>query len=100
MATHPPVTRSAGQPDGSETLDKSSWTELQHIQYLLGIWDGQPGSPVVPRPLPKRTWVPNDRWQRGRGMLSDHPEHDTSEMKARERAWEEEHDARKFGWSR
>jgi hypothetical protein len=34
------------------------------------------------------------------GMLSDHPEHDTTKMKAAERAWELEHDARKFGSTR
>jgi hypothetical protein len=30
-------------------------------------------------------------------MLSDHPEHDTSKARAEERAWELEHDERKFG---
>jgi antitoxin component of MazEF toxin-antitoxin module len=32
-----------------------------------------------------------------RGILSDHPEHDTSEARAEERAWELAHDERKFG---
>ena len=53
-----------------------------------------------PRELPPWTWVLNDNWQKLQGILSDHPEHDTTEMKARNRAEEEEHDARKFGWSR
>jgi len=52
-----------------------------------------------PRTPPEWTWVPNEEWRKGRGLLSDHPEHDTTEMKARNRAEEEEHDARKFGWS-
>ncbi len=80
-------------------IDKSGWTELQHVQYMVGVWDGVEGHPVKPRELPEWNWVPNDEWKRGRGLLSDRPDHDTSEMKARERAFEEEHDARKFGWS-
>ena len=32
-----------------------------------------------------------------RGILSDRPEHDTSKVRAEERAWELEHDERKFG---
>ncbi len=80
-------------------VDKGRWTELQHIQFIVGVWDGIEGHAVKLRELPEWNWVPNDEWKRGRGLLSDHPEHDTSEMKARERAFEEEHDARKFGWS-
>jgi bifunctional DNA-binding transcriptional regulator/antitoxin component of YhaV-PrlF toxin-antitoxin module len=32
-----------------------------------------------------------------RGILNDLPEHDTSKVRAAERAWELEHDERKFG---
>ncbi len=81
-------------------VDKSQWSELQKIQYMLGMWDGVAGSAVKYRELPEWKWVPNDEWQKGEGLLSDHPEHDTSKMKADDKAWEEEHDARKFGWSR
>jgi hypothetical protein len=80
-------------------LDKSQWTDLQHIKYTIGLWDGVAGHPVQVRELPEWTWVPNDDYKKLRGILSGHPEHDTTEMKARERAWEEEHDARKFGRS-
>ncbi len=57
------------------------------------------GLSSTPRELPPWTWVPNEEWRKGRGILSDHPEHDTTEMKARNRAEEEEHDARKFGFA-
>ncbi len=64
---------------------------------MVGVWDGIDGHPVKPRELPEWNWVPNQDWRKLEGILSDHPEHDTSEMKAAERAFEEEHDARKFG---
>ena len=76
---------------------KANWTELQHLQYALGIWDGVEGSPVRHRKLPERTWTPNDDWRSLSGILADHPEHDTTEMKRRDREWEDEHDARKVG---
>lgn len=41
--------------------------------------------------------VPNEDWKSLRGILSDHPEHDTTRARAEERAWELEHDERKFG---
>ena len=101
MATHAVVTNS-GEPETGATVepDRSQWTFLQDLHYMLGMWDGVPGHPVVAKQMPEWQWVPNDRWKRGRGLLSDHPEHDTTEMKARARAEEEEHDARKFGRSR
>jgi len=77
--------------------DKSGWTELQHIQYMLGIWDGVDGHPVVPKELPPWEWVPNDEWRKARGMLSDHPEHDTTAARKADRVWELAHDERKFG---
>jgi|SRR5271168_664798 len=40
---------------------------------------------------------PKGDWRSLRGILSDHPEHDTSKARAEERAWELEHDERKFG---
>jgi len=66
-------------------LDKSQWTDLQHIQYTIGLWDGVEGHPVQVRELPEWKWVPNDNYKRLRGILSGGPEHDTTEMKARER---------------
>ncbi len=56
-------------------------------------------APSMTRELPEWTWEPNDRWQSGQGLLSDHPEHETSSPRAAERAWEREHDERKFGSS-
>lgn len=50
-----------------------------------------------PESWTNRTWVPNDDWRSLQGILSDHPEHDTSKARAEERAWELEHDERKFG---
>ena len=78
-------------------LDKSEWTDLQQIQYTIGLWDGVDGHPVQVRELPEWKWVPNEDYKKLRGILRDCSEHDTTEMKIRERAWEEEHDARKFG---
>jgi bifunctional DNA-binding transcriptional regulator/antitoxin component of YhaV-PrlF toxin-antitoxin module len=40
---------------------------------------------------------PMGDWRSLRGILSDHPEHDTGKARAEERAWELEHDERKFG---
>ena len=42
-------------------------------------------------------WVPNEDWRSLQGILKGHPEHDTSEVRAEERAWELKHDERKFG---
>jgi hypothetical protein len=81
-------------------LDKSQWTDLQHIQYTIGLWDGVEGHPVEARVLPEWAWVPNEDYKKLRGILSDRPEHDSAEAKASERVWEKEHDARKFGLSR
>jgi hypothetical protein len=81
-------------------IDKSGWTELQRIQFMLGMWDGVPGSQVKYREPPEWTWVPNEEWRKGEGLLSDRPDHDTTEMKRADLEWEEEHDARKFGYSR
>jgi hypothetical protein len=66
---------------------------------MLKMWDGIPGHPVKTRELPELKWVPNDEWQSLQGFLSDPADHDTTEMKARDKAFEEEHDARKFGRS-
>jgi hypothetical protein len=44
-----------------------------------------------------KPWVPNDNWRSLRGILSGHPEHDTSKVLHEERMWELEHDERKFG---
>jgi len=85
--------------NSSNALHRSGWTELQHMQFMVGIWDGIEGHPVTPRELPEWNWAPNDEWRMLEGIFSDHPGHDTNEMKARERAFEEEHDARKFGRS-
>ena len=47
--------------------------------------------------LGNRWYVPNDDWRSLEGILSGHPEHDTTKARAAERAWELEHDERKFG---
>ena len=98
MSTQSALTNPEAKRAGA--ISNPAFTELQKLQILLGIWDGIEGHPVTPRELQEWKWVPNDDWRRGEGLLSDHPEHDTSKMKANERAWEEEHDARKFGWTR
>ena len=46
--------------------------------------------------LGNRWWIPNEEWRTLEGVLAD-SKLDTSEEKAKERAWELEHDARKFG---
>jgi hypothetical protein len=38
-------------------------------------------------------------WRSFEGLLKDRPEHDTSRARAAERAWELEHDERKYGQS-
>jgi hypothetical protein len=78
-------------------LDKSQWSDLQHIQYTIGLWDGVEGHPVQVRELPEWKRAPSNEWRKLRGILSDHPDHDTTKMKADNRAEEEEHDRRKFG---
>ena len=47
--------------------------------------------------LEDRWYVPNDEWRSLRGILSGHPEHDTTAARKAEREWELEHDERKFG---
>ena len=47
--------------------------------------------------LGNRWWIPNDTWRTMQGMLSGHPDHDTSKVRHEERLWEAEHDERKFG---
>jgi hypothetical protein len=82
-----------GQIDSPAESRELPLSEVEKIRRMLGLLDGKP------RELPEWKWDPNDDWRAARGMLSDHSEHDTSAMKAAERAWELEHDARKFGWS-
>jgi hypothetical protein len=96
MSTEAKLT-DASRDNSSNALNKNGWTERQHLQFMVGLWDGGDGHPVKTRELPEWNWVPNDDWRRLEGILSDHPGHDSSEMKAGERAFEEEHDARKFG---
>ena len=47
--------------------------------------------------LGNRWWIPNDTWRSLRGILAD-SKLNMSEERARERTWELEHDARKFGF--
>jgi hypothetical protein len=91
MATRPSVT-DVEDEDLSNMTTAEFYASAKHqaIRKWLGI-------PKEPRELPPWTWVPNDDWRKLRGILSDHPEHDTTEMKARNRAEEMEHDERKFG---
>jgi hypothetical protein len=81
---------------GEEDMSKLSTAEFYASAKHQAVrkWLGRGNRP---RELPPLNWVPNEEWRKGRGILSDHPEHDTTEMKARNRAEEEEHDARKFG---
>ncbi len=97
MAAHSPI-ENAFAP-GRLALARTAATPLQQLQKILGLWDGVPGSAVRKDDLPPWEWVTNDEWRKLQGILSDHPEHDTSGMKAADRTWEEEHDARKFGRS-
>ena len=85
--------------DGVSTVkvDKSGWTDLQHIQFTIGLWDGIEGHPVKVWELPRLNWVPNERYMKLRGILSGHSEISTTEIKRRDREWEQEHDAQKFG---
>ncbi len=50
-----------------------------------------------PLELPDWNWIPNDRWESLQGIMSDFADEDTTDVKARERALEFEHDERKFG---
>lgn len=83
--------------DSADPPDKVNWTELQHLQYTLGIWDGVEGSPVRHRELPEKTWVPNDEWRSLSDIRRDSSQRSTTELKAEQRAWELAHDERKFG---
>ena len=47
--------------------------------------------------LGNRWWIPNEASRSLEGLLSGHPEHDTTRVRAEERAWELEHDERKLG---
>ena len=85
--------------DGVSTVkvDKSGWTDPQHIQFTIGLWDATAGHSVKVRELPPLNWVPNERYKKLRGILSGHSEISTTEIKRRDREWEQEHDAQKFG---
>ncbi len=98
MATQTTIPSDKVQPGQPEpAVDRSEWTLKDQLHFDLGMWDGRPGSPVKYRELPERTWPPNEEWRSLRGILSGHPEHDTTKARAAERAWELEQDERKFG---
>jgi hypothetical protein len=81
----------ATETDRDRQIDPPKADEVETIRQMLGLVSGKP------RELPEWKWEPNEDWRSARGMLSDHPEHDTSKARAEERAWELEHDERKFG---
>ena|ERR1700722_5396006 len=84
-----------------EVQEQMHLTEGAQLRLILTAEDRivlEPaGSAVESKGLPDWKWEPNDQWRAARGMLSDHPEHDTSKARVEERAWELEHDERKFG---
>jgi hypothetical protein len=84
-----------------EVQEQMHLTEGTQLRLILTAKDRMVLEPAQastePKELPEWKWEPNDVWRPARGMLSDHPEHDTSKARAEERAWELEHDERKFG---
>ncbi len=91
MATHTALSNLKAEPEPVEQdAVLPRFKNNAEVRAYLGL-------PQKRRELPPWTWVPNDEWQKLEGILSDHPEHDTTEMKRRNRIEEEEHDARKFG---
>jgi bifunctional DNA-binding transcriptional regulator/antitoxin component of YhaV-PrlF toxin-antitoxin module len=84
-----------------EVQERMHLTEGAKLRLILTAGDQMVLEPaetaVEPKELPDWKWEPKDQWRSARGMLSDHPEHDTSKARAEERAWELEHDERKFG---
>jgi hypothetical protein len=103
MATQVILTFSDGKlaipPEVQEQMHLTEGAQLRVILTGKDRMVLEAAEVSVPKELPEWKWEPNNDWRSARGMLRDHPEHDTSKMKAAERAWELEHDARKFGWS-
>jgi hypothetical protein len=102
MATQVILTFSDGKlaipPEVQEQMHLTEGTQLRLVLVEKDrLVLGPAGAAVDPKELPDWKWEPNERWGSARGMLSDHPEHDTSRARAEERAWELEHDERKFG---
>jgi len=98
MATQAILTFSDGKLEiPLEVQEKMQLKDGAKLRLILASKDRLVVSPGEPRELPEWKWEPNEQWRAARGMLSDHPEHDTSKARAAERAWELEHDERKFG---
>jgi bifunctional DNA-binding transcriptional regulator/antitoxin component of YhaV-PrlF toxin-antitoxin module len=74
-----------------EVQEQMHLTEGSQLRVILTAKDR-----MVLEPADAAT-EPKDAGRSLRGILSDHPEHDTSKARAEERAWELEHDERKFG---
>jgi hypothetical protein len=74
-----------------EVQEQMHLTEGSQLRLILTAKDRMVLEPTAPSTEPK------DAGRSLRGILSDHPEHDTSKARAEERAWELEHDERKFG---
>ena len=97
--------------DGKLTLPREVQREMHLVEGArLRVVSASPGKLRVepadkPEPvngeepiwLGNRWWIPNDDWRAMQGMLSGHPDHDTSKARHEEREWELEHDERKFG---
>jgi len=88
MATHSNSADSIAQTPGSVSVYDTPEHKL--LRKQLGFGD-------IPRELPEWIWTPNDRWQLLQGIMCDFADEDTTDVKARERALEFEHDERKFG---
>jgi bifunctional DNA-binding transcriptional regulator/antitoxin component of YhaV-PrlF toxin-antitoxin module len=102
MATQVVLTFSDGKlAIPPEVQEQMHLTEGGKLRLTLAAEDRMvlepAGTAGEPKELPEWKWEPNAQWRSARGMLSDHPEHDTSKARAEERAWELEHDERKFG---
>jgi bifunctional DNA-binding transcriptional regulator/antitoxin component of YhaV-PrlF toxin-antitoxin module len=81
----------------AEVQEAMQLKEGAKLRLILASTDRLVLSAAEPRELPEWKLEPNDDWRSLRGILSDHPEHDTSKARADERASELEHDERKFG---
>jgi bifunctional DNA-binding transcriptional regulator/antitoxin component of YhaV-PrlF toxin-antitoxin module len=92
MATEAIVTFSNGKlevpVEVQEAMHLTEGTKLRLVRTATNR--------LILEPAPLPSVGPSEGWRSLRGVLSDHPEHDTSKARAEERAWELEHDERKF----
>lgn len=92
MATQVILTFSDGKLEiPVEVQEEMHLTEGTKLRLILTAKDRMVLEPAEVSAEPKGDW------RSLRGILSDYSEHDTSKARAEERAWELEHDERKFG---